>query len=151
MLLRPVLIGERWASPLNSAAAWPTSARAPSTGEIFSRTQRKPASSTISWKTTIPNQPSTTSKSVTTTFTISNFDVSCGALRPGRNAPSLAQFLRGALRHESPQMVYDAAGRRRLDPVLHCRRAAAISRLEAAIQWQGSHRLETRRPRQHDC
>src|SRR6266576_7249572 len=88
MLLHPVLIRERWASPLNSAAAWPTSARAPSTGKIFSRTQRKPVSSTISWKTTIPNQHSTTSKSVTTTFITCSFDFSLqgrsGSERPAR-------------------------------------------------------------------
>src|SRR5437879_12907987 len=41
-------------------------------------------------------------------------------------------------------------GRLGLDSVRVGRRAAASSGLEAAVRRQGSHRLETRRPRQHD-
>src|SRR5713226_6232533 len=48
-------------------------------------------------------------------------------------------------------MDNDAGSRCRLKSVRICCRTTANSSLEAALQRQGSHRLETRRPGQHDC
>src|SRR5260370_16730206 len=145
---RRALTRVRWASPLNSAAAWPTSAKAPSTGRIFTLIQPKPASSTIYSKTTSQNQPSTTPRPATTTFTPCNFDSplqGCSMLHPCQ-----ARFLQGAPRHASAQMENHAsAARRRLDSAGRRRRAPAIFHLEAALQRQRSHRLETPRPPPH--